>query len=98
MDNADKGWNLYRKLLHPKKNTTVIQKEEWKNDRWPRLRRNVGHYVIDPSVTSFRVMNMEERDDGRMLLHIKNQNGEIPTPCALKKTDTGKWRIWTCSL
>ena len=30
LDSDSKGWNLYRKHIHPEKMKTVIQKEEWK--------------------------------------------------------------------
>ena len=98
VDSSSKAWNQYRKLIHPEKNKTIIQKEEWKKDRWPRLRRNINHYIIDPGLVSFRVMNEEERENGRFIIHIENNKGEVPTPCALKKDNRNRWKLWSCSL
>ena len=98
LDSDSKGWNLYRKHIHPEKMKTVIQKEEWKRDRWPRLKRNIDHYVIDPSLASFRVKNEELRENGRFIIHVENEKGEVPTPCALKKDGRNRWKLWSCSL
>lgn len=98
MESESKGWNQYRKLIHPEKNKTVIQKEEWKKDRWPRLRRNIEHYILEPSLASFRVLNEDERENGRFIIHIENNKGEVPTPCALKKDTRNRWKLWSCSL
>lgn len=98
LDSESKGWNLYRKHIHPEKMKTVIQKEEWKRDRWPRLRRNVSHYVLDPSLASFQVKNEEERENGRFIIHIENAKGQVPTPCALRKDGRNRWKLWSCSL
>ena len=98
LDSEHKAWNKYRKLIHPEKNKTVIQKEEWKKDRWPRLRRNIEHYIIDPSLASFRITNEEERENGRFIIHVENQKGVVATPCALKKDQRNRWKLWSCSL
>jgi hypothetical protein len=98
LDSQSKGWNLFRKHIHPEKNSTVIQKEEWKVDRFPRLRRNIDHYILDPSLASFKITNEQVRENGRVLLHIKNSSGDVSTPCTLKKDARNKWKLWSCSL
>ena len=98
MDGESKGWNQFKKLIHPVKNKTRIQKNEWKQDRWTRLRRNISHYIIEPGTAYFRVMKEELREDGRLIIHVDNSEGDVPTPCALKKDDVGRWKLWSCSL
>ena len=98
MDGESKGWNQFKKLIHPTKNKTRIQKNEWKDDRWSRLRRNISHYITTPGTASFRVMKEELREDGRLIIHVENSEGDVPTPCALKKDDVGRWKLWSCSL
>ena len=92
MDGESKGWNQFKKLIHPTKKTRI--QKMWKDDRWSRLRRNISHYITTPGTASFRVM---EEPGRRLSIHVENSEGDVPTP-ALKKDDVGRWKLWSCSL
>ncbi len=98
IESQDRGWNKFRKLIHPEQKKTLIQREEWQKNRFPRLRRQVKNYVIDPSLPSFTLLNIQERNNGRILLHIENIKGDVGTPCTLKQDGRKKWKLWSCSL
>ncbi|NUN12548.1 MAG: hypothetical protein HUU55_02800 [Myxococcales bacterium] len=92
------AWGQFRQLLHSNEIKSPQGEREWRTMRWPRMRRQVQLFVVDPGKASYKVLNERTLDDGNIEFYLQNSQSDLPTPCTVKKDTDGAWRITRCSL
>lgn len=92
------AWGEFRQLLHSNEIKSPQGEKEWRTLRWPRMRRQVQLFVVDPAKVSYKILNERVLDDGNIEIYLHNTQSDLPTPCTVKKDIDGAWRITRCSL
>lgn len=94
----ERGWARLQKVLHTSERTVNALKG-WHEGNWPRMRKQVNHYVDSNQCFTLRDFRTQQGDVG-IDYFLENDERDLPTPCAvyLDPDNNNQWRIKRCSI
>lgn len=98
--NEEAGWEQFRSAFHHDETESRGAETMLRSLNYPKTRRLYPLYLRDDSVPTFEVCYTEMVAGDVLVVFVKNEKAEIPTPCRLKRDDKadGAWRAYLCSL
>jgi hypothetical protein len=94
----ERGWARLQKVLHSSERSVNALKG-WHEGNWPRMRRQVKHYLDDKGCFTLRDFRTQQGDAG-IDFFMENDERDLPTPCAvyIDADNNKQWRIKRCSM
>ncbi len=98
--NEEAGWEQFRGAFHHAEIESRGAETMLRSLNYPKTRRLVPLYLRDDSVPEFEICYTEMVAGDVLVVFVKNEKSEVPTPCRLKRDDKadGAWRAYLCSL
>lgn len=95
MPDEEEGWERFSALLHSEELDSPVAMNDWRNMRFPAIRRKVDYLLEDKASYSFVVMDRREEPPS-LLIYLKNKASELPTPCKLRRDPAAgnNWRVF----
>ena len=88
MPDGEEALARFSKQFVQRKDTPFLIKHQW-----PRLRKHVGKYVLEPDSFSFEICRREKKDDKTIKLFVRSNNPAKTHP-PITVTDLGsEWKI-----
>lgn len=88
----EKGWLLFVSLLHSDETELPSTISNWRQNKYPAIRRKVGYLVKDKSTVEYKIM--DRRDLGKSLKYfVENIASDMPTPCEVRQ-DPKQGNAW----
>ncbi|MEZ4265812.1 MAG: hypothetical protein R3F39_05495 [Myxococcota bacterium] len=94
------GWEQFRSAFHHAEIESRGAETMLRSLNYPKTRRLVPLYLRDDTVPTFEICYTEMVAGDVLVVFVKNERAEIPTPCRLKRDEKadGAWRAYLCSL
>ncbi|MCA9524138.1 MAG: hypothetical protein KC609_24390 [Myxococcales bacterium] len=93
-----KGWETFKKMLHPDTAHNQLAYSNWRRFSWARLRKHYRGYLKDASKFTFKIKRWDADQKNYRKLFIEHKTKENPTPILLKKNSKGEWMVMNSSL
>lgn len=91
----EKGWEHFATLLHSAEIDSPVAMTDWRNLKFPAIRKKVSYLVEDPASMAYVVMDRREEPPS-LSLFVKNSQSDLPTPCKLRQDPAAgnAWRVF----
>jgi hypothetical protein len=89
------AWNTFFNLLHSEERETIASVKNWKEFKFPAIRRKVDYLIMERSSVSFKIAEERQDTDNYMQIFVENSKSDMPTPCILKKdpAQNNEWKV-----
>lgn len=89
------GWEHFSKLLHSSELDSPVAVNDWRNTKFPSIRRKAQYLVDDKTSFAYTIMDRREEPPSLMVF-VKNSQSDLPTPCKLRQDPAAgnAWRVF----
>ncbi len=87
-EDTEEAFQSFRSLFPEQRNT-----RELREMYWPRLRKNVDKYMIEPGSPAFRICRIMPSDEGKKYFIQTNDPRQHPPPITIGESDGGQKKI-----
>lgn len=87
-EDTEDAFQSFRKLFPEQRNT-----RELREMYWPRVRKNVDKFMIEPGSPAFRICRIMPTDEGKKYFIQTNDPRQHPPPITIGESDGGQKKI-----
>lgn len=89
------GWERFSSLLHSAEIDSPVAMNDWRNMKFPAIRKKAALLIEDKTSFSYTVMDRREESPS-LLLFVKSTGSDLPTPCKMRQDPSAgnAWRVF----